>query len=109
MPFKAPRICQCGNRVQANTICACQVRRKALADLYRPNARQRGYTRPWDKERAIYLLANPTCARCPAPATVVDHIMAHKGNQALFWNRANWQPLCGTHHNSWKQSQERQP
>lgn len=27
-------------------------------------------------------------------ATVVDHITPHKGDKALFWQRANWQPLC---------------
>ena len=27
-------------------------------------------------------------------ATVVDHITPHKGNQQLFWDRNNWQPLC---------------
>lgn len=27
-------------------------------------------------------------------ATVVDHIIPHKGDQYLFWDRSNWQPLC---------------
>jgi 5-methylcytosine-specific restriction protein A len=39
--------------------------------------------------------------------TVVDHIKPHKGDQALFWNRANWQTLCATHHSSDKQMLER--
>jgi len=26
-------------------------------------------------------------------ANVVDHIVAHKGDAALFWNRSNWQPM----------------
>jgi 5-methylcytosine-specific restriction enzyme A len=114
MPMKAPRICQCGKRVAANTICACQAKRiqerKARYDANRPSARNRGYTREWEKERAVYLKANPQCrhANCNQPATVVDHIMAHKGNQTLFWNRANWQPLCTKHHNGWKQSLEKQ-
>ena len=25
---------------------------------------------------------------------MVDHITPHKGDKALFWQRANWQPLC---------------
>ena len=113
MPFKAPRICSCGLRVAAGVLCACQLDRKrernARFDATRPTARQRGYTRSWDKERAQYLLANTRCRRCGAPATVVDHIMPHKGNMVLFWNMANWQPLCLRCHNSWKQSLERQP
>jgi len=24
----------------------------------------------------------------------VDHIEAHKGDECLFWNQSNWQPLC---------------
>jgi 5-methylcytosine-specific restriction protein A len=32
------------------------------------------------------------------PATVVDHIVPHRGNQKLFWDRKNWQSLCKTHH-----------
>lgn len=112
MPFKAPRICACGTRVAGGVMCRCQIEqqreRKARSDAKRPTASQRGYDRNWAKERAIYLKFNPTCRRCNAPATVVDHIMPHKGNMALFWNKANWQPLCSHCHNSFKQSQERQ-
>lgn len=32
-------------------------------------------------------------------ATVVDHIVPHRGDQKLFWDRGNWQPLCEHHHN----------
>ena len=28
------------------------------------------------------------------PATVVDHIVPHRGDHALFWDKQNWQPLC---------------
>jgi 5-methylcytosine-specific restriction protein A len=31
-------------------------------------------------------------------AIVVDHIIPHRGNKELFWNRENWQPLCRPHH-----------
>lgn len=40
-------------------------------------------------------------------ATVVDHIVPHKGDQQLFWDQSNWQPLCERHHNAAKQKQER--
>jgi 5-methylcytosine-specific restriction endonuclease McrA len=42
-----------------------------------------------------------------AGAMAVDHITAHKGDQRLFWDQNNWQPLCGPHHNATKQSEER--
>ncbi|TPW30330.1 HNH endonuclease, partial [Martelella alba] len=45
--------------------------------------------------------------RCGAPAVVVDHIRPHRGNDDLFWDRANWQPLCRHCHNSAKQAEER--
>ena len=41
------------------------------------------------------------------PATVVDHIIAHKGDLKLFWDSANWQPLCKPHHDGTKQQLER--
>ncbi|MEK4520001.1 hypothetical protein NSS64_32480 [Paenibacillus sp. FSL H8-0122] len=28
----------------------------------------------------------------------MDHIIAHKGDPLLFWDRSNWQGLCGPHH-----------
>lgn len=39
-------------------------------------------------------------------ATVVDHIKRHGGDQVLFWDKANWQPLCKPHHDSTKQMQD---
>jgi 5-methylcytosine-specific restriction enzyme A len=85
---------------------------KRKADKNRPSARSRGYTRRWEKARLAYLRDNPLCVLCLAigqttPATVVDHKTAHKGNQELFWSRANWQSLCDTCHSSVKQAEER--
>lgn len=58
----------------------------------------------WQKARAAYLAANPLCVHCQAEgrdelATVVDHVVPHKGDETLFWDEANWQSLCGTCHN----------
>ena len=41
------------------------------------------------------------------PATVVDHIVPHKGDMALFWDKSNWQGLCAHCHNSHKQRREK--
>ena len=30
---------------------------------------------------------------------LLDHIIPHRGDQKLFWDRSNWQPLCEHHHN----------
>ena len=42
---------------------------------------------------------DPLCAFCQAegklvPATVVDHIIQHRGDQRLFWDQSNWESLC---------------
>nr|WP_281492405.1 HNH endonuclease [Wohlfahrtiimonas chitiniclastica] len=39
-------------------------------------------------------------------ANVVDHIEPHRGDQALFWDRNNWQSLCSSCHSSIKQKEE---
>lgn len=46
---------------------------------------------------------HPLCAECLksdtfTPATIVDHIIPHKGDMNLFWDKSNWQALCGHHH-----------
>jgi 5-methylcytosine-specific restriction protein A len=69
---------------------------------------ERGYDNKWRKARALYLQQHPLCVMCQADgivgmATVVDHIVPHRGNQSLFWNPANWQSLCATHHSRDKQ------
>jgi 5-methylcytosine-specific restriction protein A len=34
------------------------------------------------------------------PATVVDHVVPHRGNQRLFWDPANWAALCKPCHDA---------
>lgn len=69
----------------------------------RESATQRGYDSRWRNARERFIRAHPLCVVCQregrlSPATVVDHIIPHRGNQQLFWDAANWQPLCKTHH-----------
>lgn len=46
----------------------------------------------------------------PVPyGNVVDHIKPHRGDQALFWDQANWQTCCATHHSRDKQREENRP
>ncbi len=79
--------------------------RRAADDRRRLTAHQRGYTRRWAHARRAYLMdpAHVLCAHCLAlgdltPATEVDHIQPHRGDRRLFWDRANWQPLCKSCH-----------
>lgn len=83
------------------------LRRKANPRVYRddsrPSASKRGYGRRWQVARLMYLKNNPLCVKCKekgriVPATIVDHIIPHKGDMGLFWKMDNWMSLCVTHH-----------
>ncbi|PTE19881.1 HNH endonuclease [Cereibacter changlensis JA139] len=108
---RPPRLCSCGRVVPHGTRCACQIAstraRNARHDAKRPTATQRGYGGEWRAARADHLARHPCCTLCSAPATVVDHIIPHRGDKALFWDRSNWQSLCTPCHNRHKQRVER--
>lgn len=74
---------------------------------------ERGYGWRWQKARKAFLSRpeNVLCRMCQQEgriqaATVVDHIIPHKGDERLMWDEANWQPLCKPHHDSTKQRME---
>ena len=71
----------------------------------RKSSGKRGYGSKWQKARARFLARpeNIFCVECKKEgrlvrATVVDHIVPHRGDDKLFWDEKNWQPLCKTHH-----------
>ncbi len=83
-----------------------------LGEGRRPSARARGYTAVWDHAAKAYRVEHPLCLGCEAigliePATVVDHVDPHRGDQGKFWDRANWQPSCDWHHSAIKPVLER--
>ena len=70
---------------------------KRAVDERRGSAYSRGYTHEWRAARAVWLRQHPLCVKClPAvtAATVIDHIVPHRGNMGLFWDVSNWQSLC---------------
>ncbi len=76
----------------------------------RDSAHKRGYNSKWQKARKRYLSAHPLCVRCQKDgkyvrATVVDHIVPHRGDPVLFWDENNWQSLCKSCHDkkTWKE------
>jgi len=82
--------------------------RRREEDRRRGSARDRGYTSAWDKAALGHRSSHPLCVGCEAvgrvaAAEVVDHIVPHRGDRALFWDRANWQSACAWHHNVVKQ------
>ena len=72
-------------------------------DSMRGTAYERGYNSRWRRARDHFLKAHPLCAECKragktTPATVVDHVIPHRGDPVLFWDRDNWQALCKACH-----------
>ena len=101
MPYlKALKPCRCQGcaRLTSGRYCEEHQRLNAL-EISRPTAAKRGYNSRWQKARKMFLAEHPLCVECEkqgryVEATVVDHITPHKGDQALFWDENNWQPLC---------------
>ena len=76
----------------------------------RDSASKCGYSSRWQKARKKFLRNHPLCVECQkqgrlTEATVVDHITLHRGDQKLFWDESNWQPLCKPCHdkNTWNE------
>jgi 5-methylcytosine-specific restriction protein A len=106
MPSKPPKPCAkpgCGRLTTGRFCEAHQGETDRAKDARRGTAAERGYTYRWAKARRTFLKRYPLCAECQrqgrvTPATVVDHIVPHRGDQALFWDRNNWAALCKYHH-----------
>jgi 5-methylcytosine-specific restriction protein A len=68
----------------------------------------RGYNYRWRNEYGTgaadaHLREHPLCVECEkeglvVPATCVDHIVPHKGDERLFWDYTNFQSLCSSCH-----------
>lgn len=78
----------------------------------RSSARERGYTKEWERFRRSFLMRNPLCEYCLADgrttaATVCDHDLPHDHDPALFWDNT-FTALCASHHSGEKQRAEAQ-
>lgn len=96
MPHKPKRPCRHPGCPNLSDDVYCDKHRGLYA---RESAYKRGYDRRWQAARRRYLRTHPLCAECQrngtlTPATVVDHIIPHRGDERLFWDETNWQPLC---------------
>ena len=80
--------------------------------LYRERMHKLYKSARWRKMRAEQLRAHPYC-QCPIhrgkriPASVVDHKKPHRGDDRLFWSRANLQSMTKACHDGMKQQFER--
>lgn len=104
MPKRPKRPCRypgCPNLCKSGTYCP--EHSAGSPDRLRGSAAERGYDAKWRRARKRFLQRHPLCANCLSrgvltPATVVDHIVPHRGDRALFWDENNWQPLCKNCH-----------
>jgi 5-methylcytosine-specific restriction protein A len=55
-------------------------------------------TTRWRKLRDTIIKSNPECVVCGNPATVIDHIVPHRGQEELFFDESNLQALCSRCH-----------
>lgn len=76
----------------------------------RRSARDRGYTKRWERASKAFLMRYRLCGQRPngvrpvmsqcfeegrtTLSTQTDHVVPHRGDVALFWDETNWQALC---------------
>ena len=115
MPYK-PRVpCKhpgCAALVPSGTKY-CEAH-KALHPEEVRSAASRGYGRAWQKASRQFLQAHPLCEECQrqgkyVKATVVDHVIPHRGDEKLFWDRSNWRALCKRCHDQKTRREDQTP
>lgn len=107
MPTASRRPCckpGCSGFAVAYGYCDQHQAARRQGDQRRGSANDRGYGHKWRVDSREFRAENPLCVHCLAvnrisAATVVDHVVPHKGDMRLFWDRSNWQALCETCHN----------
>lgn len=72
---------------------------------YNADMRHLYFSARWLRLRAQVLDEQPLCPTCQAerriePGTDIDHIVPHRGDLNLFWDRANLQALCHACHSA---------
>lgn len=89
-------------RVTTEVHCERHANRRAQQNRHtvkREKTAARGYGAAWRRLRTVVLAEEPLCRHCRTrPATEVDHIRPHRGDETLMWDRANLQGLCKSCH-----------
>jgi 5-methylcytosine-specific restriction protein A len=84
----------CGFYALPNGFCLAHQNQQRAQSAAVPGTSLR-HTARFLRERHYYLLCHPMCATCRIEvATILDHIVPHRGIPRLFWNQSNWQGLC---------------
>lgn len=111
MPMKPKKPCRHPGcpRLTAGLYCG---EHEKLHSRERMTSSGRGYDSSWRRARKRYLKAHPLCVRCQkqgklVKATVVDHIVPHRGDEKLFRDVFNWQALCKNCHDRKTMTEDR--
>jgi 5-methylcytosine-specific restriction protein A len=112
MPMKPKRPCSHPNCPNLTDKKYCDEHKALHPD--RPPSYKRGYNYRWNKVRKEYLNKHPLCVKCLSEgkyvqATVVDHIIPHRGNDDLMWDTSNYQALCKRCHDTKTWTEDRNP
>lgn len=111
MPTAAPKPCKkpgCRSLTTLGAYCFDHAKLiKQQAEVKRESSTQRGYGYRWQQTSKGFLRAHPLCqcSECKEgelqlkPSNVVDHIIPHKGDMVLFWDRSNWMAMNESCHN----------
>lgn len=99
MPYRPRTPCRhpgCAKLVDSGKYCSEHL---PLHPEVKRSAGKRGYNSKWQSKRKLFLKKHPLCEKCKAEgkyieATVVDHIVPHRGDERLMWDENNWQALC---------------
>lgn len=107
MPQRALKVCMypgC-NQLTREAYCAEHAKMKRQESERNTNREAKPLYNSvrWQRLRHSHLFRNPLCVECMkekqlTAATVVDHMIPHKGNPELFFDPDNLQSLCKRHH-----------
>jgi len=91
-------------------------KRKEKYESRKPEYSKLYHTQRWIKQSKLYRRRNPLCVECLKYGITtdctgknkgcVDHIVPHRGDLRVFWDKDNWQTMCTMHHNQ-KSGKER--
>ncbi|WP_069648969.1 HNH endonuclease [Caloranaerobacter ferrireducens] len=105
MPRKPKRMCSYPGCPELTEGRYCEKHQKEETKKYN---RSRKYKKlynssRWQRLRKKVLTKHPLCVECEkagrlTTATVVDHIIPHRGDEDLFWDEDNLQSLCKSCH-----------
>lgn len=105
MPYRPRNPCRhpgCAKLIDGGKYCAEHL---LLHPEVTRSAGKRGYNSKWQRKRKLFLKKHPLCEKCKAEgkyieASVVDHIVPHRGDESLMWDENNWQALCKPCHDN---------